>query len=197
MSMNISIPKKPYKVVIIGDSNVGKTCIIERFINNSFDITKPTIGAMHYEKKINDVNLDIWDTAGQERFRSMIPMYYKGTKSIIVVYDITDSATFEGAKKWINEISQNVSNASIVLVGNKCDLDDKRKITKEMGQLFAKENGYDFLETSAKDNININALFEVVSQKVSLIKQKEKEDLSKVTLNTNNQNKPQEGGWCC
>ena len=192
---NFRIPQKPNKVVIIGDSNVGKTCIIERLIHNSFEVTKPTIGACHYEKKINDINLDIWDTAGQERFRSMIPMYYKGTKSIIVVYDITDTVSFEGAKKWINEVNQNVKNASIILVGNKCDLEDNRKISREMSQLFAKENNYDYIETSAKENININALFEIVSRKVALLK--DSEDLSKVRINKDDIQNDNNRGWCC
>ena len=98
---------KANKVVIIGDSNVGKTCIIQRFISNSFNTSKPTIGACHYNKKVQDVEIDIWDTAGQERFKSMIPMYYKGAKAIIVVYDITDANSFDGAKKWISEIETN------------------------------------------------------------------------------------------
>jgi len=158
--------KKPCKVVIIGDSNVGKTCIIERFIHNTFESTQPTIGACHFNKKFNDVDLDIWDTAGQERFRSMIPMYYKGTKCVIICFDITDVNTFEGAKKWIKEIEQNVKNSIIVIVGNKCDLENNRKVPSEMVSNFSHSNGYEYIETSAKENVNIDILFKKIAEKI-------------------------------
>jgi len=160
--------KKPSKVVIIGDSNVGKTCIIERFIHNTFESTQPTIGACHFNKKYNDVDLDIWDTAGQERFRSMIPMYFKGSKCIIICFDITDVNTFEGAKKWIKEIEQNVKNSFIFIVGNKCDLEN-RKVPSEMVSNFSHSNGYEYIETSAKENINIDVLFEKIAEKIKEI----------------------------
>ena len=124
----------------------------------------------------------------------MIPMYYKGTKSIIVVFDITDITSFEGAKKWINEVNQNVKDASIILVGNKSDLEENRKRSRATSQFFAKENNYDYIETSAKDNININALFEIVSKKIELLK--DNEDLSKVRINKDSENNNNRG-WCC
>jgi Ras-related protein Rab-5C len=164
--------KKPSKVVIIGDSNVGKTCIIERFIHNTFEKTQPTIGACHFNKKYMDVDLDIWDTAGQERFRSMIPMYFKGSKGIIICFDITDVNTFEGAKKWIKEIEQNVEKGRVFLVGNKCDLED-RKVPSEMVSNYAHSNDYEYIETSAKENINIDVLFKKIAEKIKEMKEDE------------------------
>lgn len=187
------IENKKNKIVIIGDSNVGKTCIIERLINNSFDETKPTIGACHYEKTVNDLKLDIWDTAGQERFRSMIPMYYKGAKAVIITFDITSSESFEGAKKWLNEIKENANDSFIILVGNKTDLEDSRVISKEFADNFSKENNLDYIETSAKDNVNVNNLFENIAKKINDVKAND--ELSNVRISE--LNKENKGGLCC
>lgn len=173
---------KANKVVIIGDSNVGKTCIIQRFISNSFVTSKPTIGACHYNKKVQDIEIDIWDTAGQERFKSMIPMYYKGAKAIIVVYDITDINSFDGAKKWISEIETNTKNSIIVICGNKTDLNENRKIPIEMVNSFLLGKNYINIETSAKDNINIDQMFDKIAEEIK--KSKEMEDNNKIDINS-------------
>jgi len=184
--------KKPSKVVIIGDSNVGKTCIIQRFINNSFENTQPTIGACHFNKKYMDVDLDIWDTAGQERFRSMVPMYYKGTKGIIICFDITDVNTFEGAKNWIKEIEQNVKNVSVFLVGNKCDLEN-RTVPSEMVSNYAHTNNFEYIETSAKENINIDVLFKKIAEKIKEMKDNEEINYVDIKKNLNND---EDEGFC-
>ncbi len=159
---NVKRPKTN-KIVIIGDSNVGKTCIIDRYCDNKFGETQPTIGALHKIKTVEDTQLDIWDTAGQERFKSMIPMYYKGAKAIIVAYDMTSSDSFEGAKKWLQEIEANTSNILTVLVATKSDLDSKRIITSTKANAFAEEKKICFFETSSKENINIKEVFEYIA----------------------------------
>lgn len=173
---------KANKVVIIGDSNVGKTCIIQRFISNSFNTSKPTIGACHYNKKVQDVEIDIWDTAGQERFKSMIPMYYKGAKAIIVVYDITDANSFDGAKKWISEIETNTKNSIIVICGNKSDLNENRTVPIETVNSFLLGKNYINIETSAKENTNIDQMFDKIAEEIK--KSKEIEDNNKIDIHS-------------
>jgi len=158
--------EKPNKVVIIGDSNVGKTCVIERYCEERFGETQPTIGALHKIKTINDVQLDIWDTAGQERFKSMVPMYYKGAKAIIVAFDVTSQASFEGAKKWLNEIESNTANICIVLMANKIDLDTARVVSREQAQNLADDKGITYFETSAKMDVNVKEIFEFIAMKI-------------------------------
>jgi small GTP-binding protein len=158
--------EKPNKVVIIGDSNVGKTCLIERYCENKFGDTQPTIGALHKVKTVNDVELDIWDTAGQERFKSMIPMYYKGARAIIVAFDLTSMNSFEGAKKWIQEIEANISNIIVVIVGNKVDLIQKRVVNKENAKNYADQKGFMYYETSAKDNVGVFDVFDSIAIKL-------------------------------
>jgi small GTP-binding protein len=157
--------EKPNKVVIIGDSNVGKTCFIERYCDDRFGDTQPTIGALHKIKTVNEVVLDIWDTAGQERFKSMVPMYYKGAKAIIVAFDVTSVASFDGAKKWMNEIETNTSNILIVLLGNKIDIEN-RVVSKEQAKNFADAKNAQYFETSAKENTNVKEVFEFIASKV-------------------------------
>ena len=159
--------EKPNKVVIIGDSNVGKTCIIERYVDDHFGDTQPTIGALHKIKSVNDIQLDIWDTAGQERFKSMVPMYYKGAKAIIIAFDVTALASFEGAKKWLHEIESNTTNITIVLLANKIDLDSKRVVSKETAKSFADGKNIFYFETSAKDNINVKESFDFIASRIN------------------------------
>ncbi len=175
---------KSNKIVIIGDTNVGKTCIIERLINNTFGNTKSTIGASYTDIKIKGINLKIWDTAGQEKFRSMINMYYKGAKCIIICYDITEENSFNNVKNWLSEIEKNVNGIFIILVGNKCDLNDNRKITYENAEIFAKENNMFYIETSAKNNINVNKLFDIIADKIALINKDE--DNCNIDISKNN-----------
>jgi small GTP-binding protein len=158
--------EKPNKIVIIGDSNVGKTCLIDRYCDDKFGDTQPTIGALHKIKTVNDVQLDIWDTAGQERFKSMIPMYYKGARAIIIAYDVTSIVSFDGAKKWLQEIESNTSNILIILIANKIDLESKRIVSKDMAKNFAEQKNIIYYETSAKDNINIKEVFDYIAKEI-------------------------------
>lgn len=189
---------KSVKIVLIGDSNVGKTSIIDMFVDSKFGETKPSIGALHKLKTIRNKNdeetqLDIWDTAGQERFRSIVPMYYKGAKGILVIYDITSKESFEGSKKWISEIESNNNSAMIFLVGNKKDLQEQREVTLDMIHAYCQSKGISHYECSAKTNENILDIFITMVDKIP----KANESLNSSKLSLNNPNTAQSGGYCC
>ena len=126
-----------FKLVLIGDSSVGKTNILSKYLNDEFDQnSKPTIGVefatKNFEIENNIVKTQIWDTAGQERYRAITSSYYKGAKGCLLVYDITRKESFENIDKWISDLkSAGNENMSIILVGNKSDLENERKVTKE------------------------------------------------------------------
>lgn len=161
---------KMNKVVLIGDAFVGKTSILNMLLTNNFTDTKPSIGALHHSYTIKrdneEILLDLWDTAGQERFKSVVPMYYKSSKAIVVVFDITNSDTFEGAKKWVEEIETHNNTAILFLVGNKVDLETNRKINYDTAKLYAIQHKVNYFECSAKLNKNIKELFNEVAMKI-------------------------------
>ena len=134
-----------YKIIIIGDSGVGKSNILSRYLRDEFkQDSKSTVGVEFGAKKLTinntTIKAQIWDTAGQERYRSITSTYYKGSKGCFIVYDITQTSTFESVDRWYNEMKKTADpNISIVLVGNKCDLDAQRQVTKEAGEEKAKE----------------------------------------------------------
>jgi small GTP-binding protein len=172
------------KTVIIGDSFVGKTSIIARLTSDTFSETKPTIGATHQvfktlNKQGEEIVLDLWDTAGQERFRSVVPMFYKGSKAIIIVFDITNQDSFEGAKRWVEEIESYNSNAVLSVIGNKVDLQDQRKVTMETARIYANQHKASYFECSAKDNIGIREVFEDIAERIP----KWNETNNKLTVN--------------
>ncbi|KAH8741394.1 Rab5 like small GTpase [Cryptosporidium ryanae] len=169
---NVKIPKTLHlKLVILGDASVGKSCILVRFSKDEFhEYQEPTIGAAFMTQSVNVddeyiVKFEIWDTAGQERYRSLAPMYYRGAAAAIVVYDITNSDSFQGAKSWISEL-QNINNSDIVvaIVGNKQDLESSRTVDADMVSAYAKEKGILSFETSAKTGYNIQTLFEEIAR---------------------------------
>jgi len=189
---------KSQKIVLIGDSNVGKTSIIDQFIENKFGETKPSIGALHKLKTIKnstgeEIQLDIWDTAGQEKFKSIVPMYYKGSKGIIIVYDITSKESFEGAKKWIQDVEANNNSAILILVGNKTDLEESRDVTTDQAQTYASSKSIAYYECSAKTNENVVEVFKHIADKIQ--KTSENVNNSKLTINVSPQVKQQ--GYCC
>merc|ERR1719437_147567 len=142
-----------YKLVFLGEQAVGKTSVITRFMTKT----------MYLEDRT--VRLQLWDTAGQERFRSLIPSYIRDSSGAIVVYDITNRASFNNTSKWIEDVrSERGSDVVIVLVGNKTDLADRRQVSTEEGEEKAKETGVMFWETSAKMGTNIKALFRQLAQ---------------------------------
>ena len=161
-----------YKILLLGDSTVGKTCFLMRYTDNTFqEIHMSTIGL---DYKLKNVQLDdgkmvkiqIWDTAGQDRFRSITKNYYKGAHGIILIYDITNQKTFENVKNWINQIKEEVSNkVTIILVGNKIDDEDHRVVSTEQGEKMAKDFGLMFFECSAKSGVNIDSTFNELVKK--------------------------------
>jgi len=161
-----------FKLVLLGESAVGKSSLVLRFVKGQFlDYQESTIGAAFLTQTVclqdTTVKFEIWDTAGQERYHSLAPMYYRGAQAAIVVYDITSAESFERAKNWIKELQrQGNPNIVIALAGNKVDLEDRRKITTQETQAYADENGILFMETSAKTAANVNELFVAIAKKL-------------------------------
>ena len=144
-----------FKIVLIGDTSVGKTNILSKYLNDEFDPdSKATVGVEFGTKNFNIdnniVKVQIWDTAGQERYRSITNAYYKGAKGCILVYDITNKTTFDNIDKWLSELKGNGDeNMSIILLGNKSDLESDREVSLEEGKEKSKFYNLAFMETSA------------------------------------------------
>lgn len=161
------------KVVIVGESGVGKTCIIERFCENKFtQSTASTIGAANASAKVTvgdtTLELDIWDTAGQELYRSLNKIFYKNAKIAILVYDITKKASFEEMKNyWFEQIKKvNGEDAVIGIAGNKCDLYDKEEVPEDEAKEFAHQNDCVFQLTSAFSGSGVKELFQLLGKKL-------------------------------
>ncbi|XP_054152902.1 ras-related protein Rab-10-like [Oppia nitens] len=154
-----------FKLLLIGDSGVGKTCILFRFSDDAFNTTFiSTIGIDFKIKTIElrgkRIKLQIWDTAGQERFHTITTSYYRGAMGIMLVYDITNPKSFDNIAKWLRNIDEHANeDVEKMILGNKCDMEDKRVISRERGETIAREHSIRFLETSAKANINIDRAF--------------------------------------
>eukprot|EP01147_Barroeca_monosierra_P008036 gene8036-10067_t len=154
-----------FKLLLIGESGVGKTCLLFRFSDDAFNASFiSTIGIdfkiRTIELEDKKIKLQIWDTAGQERFRTITTAYYRGAMGIMIVYDITSAKSFENVKNWIKNIEENASeDVELMLLGNKCDMEDSRVVSKEQGEKLALEYGIPFMETSAKANINVEDAF--------------------------------------
>ena len=190
-----------FKIVLIGDSGVGKTNILSRYINNEFSLaTQSTVGVEFGSKIIKKngkvIKLQIWDTAGQERYKSITSAYYKGSKGAFVVYDITRKTTYDNIDKWIGELKTNGSeDVLIMLVGNKSDLEDKREVITEEVEKKAPEQKLAFCETSALNGKNVEYAFEnlinEILKKVEKDKINEAKQLSEskaITLETADKN---------
>ncbi|KAK6147927.1 hypothetical protein DH2020_018839 [Rehmannia glutinosa] len=165
------------ELVLLGDSGVGKSCIVLRFVRGQFDPTsKVTVGASFLSQTValqdsTTVKFEIWDTAGQERYAALAPLYYRGAAVAVVVYDITSPESFSKAQYWVKELQKHGSpDIVMALVGNKADLQEKREVPVQDGIDYAEKNGMFFIETSAKTADNINQLFEVGLEKLNLIK---------------------------
>ena len=168
------------KVVLVGDSGVGKTNIMSKYLKNQFrEDSKATVGVEFGSKQFtvenHQIKAQIWDTAGQERYKAITSAYYKGAKGAFVVYDITRKNTFETVNKWVSDISAAADKKiTLILIGNKNDLEDQRQVTKEMGEEKAKELGLAFLETSACSGENLDKAFQLM---INEIYKKSKEDI--------------------
>ncbi|KAJ2389876.1 ras GTPase [Coemansia sp. RSA 2603] len=195
-----------FKLLLIGDSGVGKSCLLLRFADDTY--TESYISTIGVDFKIRTIELEgktvklqIWDTAGQERFRTITSSYYRGAHGIIVVYDVTDNETFSNVKQWLQEIDRYASEGvNKLLVGNKCDLEDGRKVSYTEAEEFAKQLSIPFLETSAKDSTNVETAFLTMAKQikdrmgasnVQQQQQKKQVNLSQA------QNVQQNSGGCC
>lgn len=186
---------------------MGKSCILLQFIDNKFRHQHElTIGVEFGAKTIqinnNTIKIQIWDTAGQEAFQAITRTYYKGAVGALLVYDITRRETFTHLSKWLDEVKSNSSKSiKIILIGNKKDLEDKRQVSYEEGDAFAKLHGLMFLETSAKTAYNVLESFNLSAQCIlsEMLKNGEDANNSNImiapTLNNNNNNKDKKG--CC
>ena len=165
-----------FKLVLIGDSGVGKSCLLLRFADDSF--TESYISTIGVDFRFRSVYVDgkrvklqIWDTAGQERFRTITSAYYRGADGIILTYDITNEESFTHVQEWLTEVNKFAPKETVkMMVGNKADLKDKRKVEEDKAQNYAKQMNMPFLETSAKTAANVEQAFERVARE--LIKQK-------------------------
>ena len=214
---NVSYYEKEYyklKLIILGDSGVGKTNIIQRYISDTFNTeTRATVGVEFFVKnyRVNNdiIKLEIWDTAGQERYKSITSAYYKGSRGALIVYDITRTITFEDIEKWKNEINEKVKGSlKLMLIGNKCDLKDERKVSIEEALEKAKLLNMPLMETSALDSTNIQKAFENILKEMykEFKKEKKREKIEKshvegVKIDTNDKQNEIEisnnSGGCC
>ncbi|XP_051151742.1 ras-related protein RABA1f-like [Andrographis paniculata] len=168
-----------FKIVLIGDSGVGKSNLLSRFTRNEFTLeSKATIGVEFATRSIRVQNkvikAQIWDTAGQERYRAITSAYYRGAVGALLVYDVTRRATFENAERWLKELKEHTdSSIVIMLVGNKADLRHLRAVTIEDAKEFSEKENTFFMETSALESTNVeNAFTEVLCQIHSAISKK-------------------------
>jgi len=163
----------PMKVVLLGQTCVGKSSIVLRFVQERFIAhTEGTIGAAFLTKGVvlnssEGVKFEIWDTAGQERYHSLAPMYYRGAQAALVVFDMTSRESFDKAKIWVSEIHQQSNPDQLVaFVANKLDLKDSRSVDREEAEHYAAEQNLIYSETSAKDGTNINELFQTLATRL-------------------------------
>ncbi|KAL7414301.1 rab-type small GTP-binding protein [Mrakia frigida] len=162
------------KLLLIGDSGVGKSCLLLRFCDDAW--TPSFITTIGIDFKIRTIELDgkriklqIWDTAGQERFRTITTAYYRGAMGILLVYDVTDEKSFNNIRTWHSNIEQHASEGvNKILIGNKCDWDDKRAVSIQQGRELADEFGLRFLETSAKANEGVEEAFFTLARDIKL-----------------------------
>ncbi|KAJ1373013.1 hypothetical protein KIN20_035332 [Parelaphostrongylus tenuis] len=160
-----------YKIILVGDSGVGKTNLLSRFARNTFDLeSKSTIG-VEFSTKIITIDdkrimIQIWDTAGQERFKTFTTAYYRGAQGALIVYDITKSHSFDSCQQWLNDLREHSKDVSVILVGNKTDLRTLREVPLETGKRFAEDQKISFIETSALDSSNVEKAFTQIVTKI-------------------------------
>ena len=200
---------KTCQILLIGDSSVGKTSLIQRYANGIFkEEYLATVGLDFYTKQeaINNINVlvRLWDTAGQERFKSLTPNYFKNAEGVIITYDITSSQSFENLKFWINSIKTNLGEKNIIIpiiiVGNKLDMEDMRDITREEAEKFAKENKYKYFETSAKTGEGVDdAIRDLVNQVLEKSEQfgEERNERKSIKINSDQPEDNVKKKGCC
>ncbi len=184
-----------FKIILIGNSSVGKSSILQRYIQKVFNESYScTIGVDFFMKSLDvgdkSIKLQLWDTAGTEKFRSITTGYYRGANAAFVVFDLTSKPTFDCLNEWIQnyyKYSNPDSEKNVVLVGNKCDLVNKREVSEEEIENFAKNNNLMYFETSAKDGKNIDECFYFIAEKlVKQFENKDQDDNKKNLINNEN-----------
>uniref|UniRef100_A0AC35TJI3 Ras-related protein Rab-35 n=1 Tax=Rhabditophanes sp. KR3021 TaxID=114890 RepID=A0AC35TJI3_9BILA len=160
-----------FKLLIIGDSGVGKSSLLLRFADNTFSPNYITTIGVDFKIRTIVVNgqkikLQIWDTAGQERFRTITSTYYRGTHGVVVVYDVSSGESFSNVKRWLLEIDNNCDSVEKILVGNKADDPERRVVLKADAEKFAASMNIHFFETSAKENICVDDMFSCITKLV-------------------------------
>ena len=196
---------RPFKILIIGDTDVGKTSILLQYTSDFFqEVHIATIGV---EFKLKEITLDnvvyklnIWDTAGQERFRAITKSFFKAADGIVFVYDATLKSSFDNMKNWVKDAESKTNNFKSVIVGNKIDLDDLREVSLEEGQSFASKKNCPFFESSAKERINIDEIFitmlkEILKDQKGIIETFKIEEEKNINLNKSNSHNKKKN--CC
>src|SRR3990167_3834873 len=187
-----------YKILLIGDTNVGKTSLILRFAEDKFS---PGQGVVDYKAKSikvggKTVELQLWDTAGQERFRTITASYYRGAQGVVVVYDITNKESFSNIPMWLEEVEKYTDGSvNKYLVGNKSDLNREIVVNTDTGKELATKHNLPFIETSAKDDVNVKNLFSTLGEKIH--KRLKNSDSSKTTISVNVPRNSDNDKGCC
>ncbi|XP_053545534.1 ras-related protein Rab-35-like [Bombina bombina] len=191
-----------FKLLINGDSGVGKSSLLLRFTDKTFSGSYIMSIGVDFKIRTVEINgekvkLQLWDTAGQERFRTIISTYYRGTHGVIVVYDVTSAESFVNVKRWLHEINQTCDDVCRILVGNKNDDPDQKVVETEDAYKFAGQMDTQLFETSAKENINVKEMFNSINElvlrekKENLVKQQQQNDVVKLNKNSKQKKK------CC
>lgn len=194
-----------FKLLLVGDSGSGKSCLLLRFVDDTFSPSFATTIGIDFKIKTvtlptsgKRVKLQIWDTAGQERFRTITSAYYRSTRAVLVVYDITNLQSFLNVPHWMNEVKSKTDLSPLrTLVGTKCDLVDARVIGQVKGRNLAHECGYDFVETSAKtDGKGVNALFIGIAERLYAEDKQETQPSTLKLEDSVDQNENRKKGCC-
>mmetsp|Transcript_2901 Transcript_2901/g.5095 ORF Transcript_2901/g.5095 Transcript_2901/m.5095 type:complete len:202 (-) Transcript_2901:661-1266(-) len=192
-----------FKMLLIGDSGVGKSCLLLRFADGTFN--EGHISTIGVDFKIRTIELDnktiklqIWDTAGQERFRTIAAAYYRGAHGIVITYDITDRKSFENVKSWMDEIGKYGSDrVNKLLIGNKADMVDKRAVKTEEGKELADALQMEFLETSAKTSENVEQAFITMTREIMKSMASAPMQGKRETVNVSGSDAEVGGSGCC
>ena len=199
---------KTCQFLLLGDTEVGKTCLINRYTNGVFkEEYTSTVGIDFYTKpeEINNktVQVKIWDTVGQERFRALTPSFLRNAEGVVIVFDVTSQESFDNVKGWINSVKSNIGEnvIPIIIVGNKIDMENMREISKEDGNKIASENGYKYFETSAKTGKGVDEAFkEIVNQILDIQDKNDDEKVDErpsVKIHKDNNKDNQKKKGCC
>jgi len=192
-----------FKLVLLGDTSVGKSSIVIRFVKGQFsEYQESTIGAAFLTQTVPvqdcTVKFEIWDTAGQERYHSLAPMYYRGAAAAIVVYDITSQESFHRAKSWVKELQRQGSpDVVIALAGNKIDREEEREVQAADSKQYADDNSLYFIETSAKTNVNVRELFLAIARQLPKENNNDANDNGFILDEDSYQDNNNKKGGCC